>query len=270
MSNQDLIVCAIHMPQLQTLRLARCMNISSESVSSLASQCRLLSSLDLSCLPRGAITDDLLRSVAQHLSVREIDLSASDVSCEGLAILISSSPELQKLIITDCHRANGTVLQALAVRCPSLTELDARRVSEQVDSLDIEALCHGCTKLRRLALGGSRDTGSGIGVVGSMLTDGAVMSIGTLTQLEVLNLHSFQREEPLDEPLACMVQTCRQLQQLSLSNLELTDGFLCKTQLLRNLRMLRLAACVGVTFRGIYLFQQRCKRVEVRFREHRC
>ena len=138
-------------------------------------------------------------------------------SCsDGLVALLTASTQLRKLIITDCHYLSGAVLQALARSTPHLSELDARRISEHVSSDDIIALCTGCPMLRRLALGGTRDTGSGIGMNGAELTDEAVCSMSTLSQLEVLNLHSFQRHFALDQPLLQLLQQCAVLKQLSL------------------------------------------------------
>ena len=170
-------------------------------------------------------------------------------------------------LLSHCHIPPAVSLCIL--HCCINAELDARRVSENIESAHIIAMCEGCPKLHRLALGGTRDTGSGIGMVGATLTDEAVMSIGSLKHLEVLNLHSFRRDSALDVPLLLLLQSCTTLRQLSLSNLELTDQLLTHTEVLRHLRMLRLAACVGVTFRGIYLFQQKCKSTEVRFKEYR-
>jgi len=258
------------MPQLEVLRLTRCQNITDEGVGAVIARCRQLNSLDIGSLPRGAISNSSLHLMAQHIALCELDISSSDITTDGLITLVQASPQLRKLVITDCHSVAGELLQALGSSCSGLLELDARRVSNSVTSADIIALCTGCKMLHRVALGGTCDTGSGIGTLGAELSDAAIVSIGTLGQLEVLNLHSFQRSLPLDAPLLQICQTCTALKQLSLSNLEVSGEFLSQnTKILAKLKMLRLAACPGITFSDIHKFQQKSKNTEVRFREHR-
>ena len=122
--NVQLISIANGLPQLQSLNLSSCWNITDEGPRALANGLPQLQSLNISSCWN--ITDEGPRALANGLpQLQSLDISyCGNITDEGLRALASGLPQLQSLNISECNKITDAGIRALARGLPQLHSLN--------------------------------------------------------------------------------------------------------------------------------------------------
>ena len=118
--NTKLMTIANGLPQLQSLKIINCDNITDEGMKALATGCPQLQSLDISvCLD---ITDEGITAVASGCTqLQSLDISGcGDITDAGMKALASGCTQLQSLSMTCCTNITDAGITALANGLPQL------------------------------------------------------------------------------------------------------------------------------------------------------
>ena len=157
----DLAVMAVASgcPQLSSLSLGGCSNITDVAVMAVASGCPQLSSLDLTYCYN--ITDAAVVALVSGCQLTTLSLS----SC------------FKTTDLTYCYNITDAAVVAVALGCPQLSSLNLPGCSNITDAA-VVAVASGCPQLSSLSLGGCRN-----------ITDAAVVAVASgCPQLSSLSL----------------------------------------------------------------------------------
>ncbi|KAF5736889.1 F-box/LRR-repeat protein 4-like [Tripterygium wilfordii] len=190
-------------PQLERLSLIWCSNVSCSGLTSLASSCDSLKSLDLQGCYVG---DQGLSAVGKYCKLLE-DLNLR--FCEGLTDLglvelaQGCRKSLKSLGVAACAKITDVSLESVGAHCKSLETLSLD--SEFMHNKGVVAVAQGCPALKILKLRCVN------------VTDEALMTVGTsCLSLELLALYSFQQFT--DKGLHAVGKGCKKLKNLTLSD----------------------------------------------------
>lgn len=143
MDNRALITMSLNCPNLHSLSVPSCENVTDAGVVQLAGRLR---KANLSCC---GITDVSLRAFSSSLEY--LDISEADVTDVGLCSLTINCPSLRTLEADDCSRLSDRSLLALATYCPQLRECTLTH-SPKVTDTGVLALLKSCIKLEKLSV----------------------------------------------------------------------------------------------------------------------
>jgi len=123
-----LILIATHLPNIKSLALSGCTNISDTGVSKIASKCQELQHLDVSHCK--TLSSTSIKSIASSLSnLLHLDLSwCSDSITEGAIQKLAKLHKLQYLGVAD-SKVTDSILHKLLSSCPKLISLDVSFVN---------------------------------------------------------------------------------------------------------------------------------------------
>ncbi|KAL2341210.1 hypothetical protein Fmac_009150 [Flemingia macrophylla] len=220
LSDSGLSALAKGFPKLQKLRLIWCSNVTSEGLSSLATECTSLKSLDLQCLSVWFeavclvysndvgcyVGDQGLAAVGQYCKHLE-DLNLR--FCEGLTdkglveLALGVGKSLKSLGVAACAKITDVSMEAVGSHCRSLDTLSLD--SEYIHNRGLLAVIKGCPQLKVLKLQCVNLSDDALKVVGS-----------SCLSLELLALYSFQRFT--DKGLCAIGNGCKKLKNLILSD----------------------------------------------------
>ncbi|WVF71311.1 hypothetical protein IAT40_006114 [Kwoniella sp. CBS 6097] len=197
-----------------SLEMYDCTNLNSEAFISMGKLCPNLVSLRLHLC--GQLSTEALSAWAKSLKrVKRLELYAPFLVRKPgwISFLKAAGKRLEGILVTQSPRIDLEVIQVLVKSCPNLTELRLAEVG-QLD-VDCVAALHPLKKLKSLDLS----------FPGSTLSDESIIDLlaATGNTIEVLNLSD--NPELTDAILPAIAKHCPRLQSLSLRGLvELTDG----------------------------------------------
>ena len=122
-TDEGITAVAIGLSQLQSLNITACYKITDEGIRAVASGCPQLQSLNIGYCDN--ITDEGITALANGLlKLQSLDIGYCDnITDEGIIALADGLPQLQSLNIDDCHNITDEGLIALARGCPQLQSL---------------------------------------------------------------------------------------------------------------------------------------------------
>ncbi|KAI3458311.1 hypothetical protein Pfo_014974 [Paulownia fortunei] len=154
-------------------------------------------------------------------------LNANEVD-RGLRILASGCPNLRKLVVVNCSEMG---LLSVAEECPTLQELELLMCSDQV----LRGIA-ACQNLQILRLTGVVD-----GLYDSLVSDvGLTILAQGCKRLLKLELSGCKGSY---EGIKAIGQCCQMLDELTLRNHKMEDGWLLALSYCENLKTLRLLSC---------------------------
>jgi len=118
-----LMTIATGCPQLQSLNIRDCSEITDKGIIALATGCPQLQSLIMSYCHN--ITDEGIRALATGLpQLQSLEISqCRNITDEGIRALASGCAQLQSLNITGCNNITDEGIRAVATGCPQLQSL---------------------------------------------------------------------------------------------------------------------------------------------------
>ncbi|GLD93064.1 hypothetical protein PINS_up001656 [Pythium insidiosum] len=275
----DLAIIAQHNRYLLHVSLARCSLITDASVQRLAVICSDLEALDVSQCE--LLTDATLRAVSTHCRrlKRLVVAHCHRITDLGVDAVVRSCSRLEELVLSYCERVSERCMAAIGASCPHLTALELE-MCVQLGSPALRLLASSLvtpTRLRRLNLAGCHRVGDdGLLVIAKLCTRLQHVNLRGLDKLTDASLrmltHNSLELETLQLEDVCLVtgtlfvfdqerdgrgvvdkMLLKQLKEITLTGCsalnDLALGHLAHRA--KGLRALTLAACTGVTDRGL-------------------
>ncbi|KAI3655112.1 hypothetical protein MP228_000492 [Amoeboaphelidium protococcarum] len=277
--NLDFLVSlvAISCPQIESLTLSNCSQITDRSMVLIAKHCRKLKILNLNrCdLVSTESVEELARGCTKlevlNLS-RPLMNPRTQIADEAIAAVVQANPNLKELRLRNCERlSDDTVIKIAQSTQQNLLALDLSWCSQLTDRAIVEGLGMHCKSLKSLALNGCKRLEDGS--LRSLLTNCpniASLSLAHLPfisdqvltamavnmkHLQILSLNGCARVG--DASITAIVENCNQLQCLSLFQLPISDVAVeAVANNCPDLVSLSISGCVLVTDNGAIHIQK--------------
>ena len=153
-TEQGIRAVASGLPQLQSLDISYCYNITDDGIIALASGLPQLQSLDI-CRCRN-ITDEGIRALASGLLPQLQSLNISNswwITDEGIRAVANGLHQLQSFNITSCDKITDEGIRAMANGLPQLQSLNIGHCCNITDE-GIRAVARGLHQLQSLNISG--------------------------------------------------------------------------------------------------------------------
>jgi hypothetical protein len=219
---------------LHSMNLSNVYNLTSKSISRIASACKELTHLSLAGVPK--VGDDGIVPLARTGALRELDLSARML---GMTCSTSSIP-----------RVGPRGIIEIGQYCTNLRVLRLNECS-RIDDLSLMVLARGCTRIEEISLRRCYKIG-----------DKSLSALGKHCHI-VRNINLSACKDVTDEGIDKLANGCRDLVEIHLSNLRITDkGIDCLSSRCRKLVTIVLQNCYRITDSSLSKLLDNCTLLE--------